>query len=147
MCEKPRKALTTILMLLILGCPSTAGGDPGTPLRERLAKGRLSYRIHCASCHGETGRGDGAMTEILKVRPTDLTRLAVSHDGVFPRQQVYEAIDGRRTIRGHGPGAMPVWGLSFQVPGSDSPQEREVEQRILDLMAFLEIIQEKDAEP
>lgn len=130
------------------GAPAEAmrsPSDPESALRTRLSKGRLAYRIHCASCHGETGKGDGAMVDVLKIRPADLTRLAASHDGVFPRDEVFEAIDGRRTIAGHGPGGMPVWGLSFQVPGTDVPQEREIEEKILDLLAWLEIIQEKDA--
>jgi mono/diheme cytochrome c family protein len=124
-----------------------AGEDPDAALRTRLAKGELLYRIHCASCHGETGRGDGPVTDDLKIRPTDLTRLAVSHGGSFPRERVYSSVDGRREVRGHGLGSMPVWGLTFRVPGSDAPQEQEVEQKILDLLAYLEIIQEKEAEP
>src|SRR4029077_16159684 len=127
------------------GTPAGAQSDPEAALRTRLSKGRLAYRIHCASCHGETGKGDGPMVDVLKVHPADLTRLAASHDGLFPRDEVYEAIDGRRTIAGHGPAGMPVWGLFFQVPCHDMPQEREVQEKILDLLAWLEMIQEKDA--
>lgn len=117
-------------------------GEPaGTADAERIAAGRLSYRIHCASCHGESGRGDGPVTEHLKIRPTDLTRLAVSRKGSFPRTEVYEAIDGRREVRGHGPASMPVWGATFQERGKDTPQEQEVREKILDLVAYVESIQ------
>ena len=41
---------------------------------------------------------------------------------------------------------MPIWGLSFQDPHRDSDQEGEIRERILDLVAFIESIQEKKTE-
>jgi len=108
---------------------------------DRAATGRLSFRVHCASCHGEGGKGDGPMAKVLKIQPADLTRLALSHQGRFPRDEVYNAIDGRREVTGHGPTGMPVWGATFQDRGQDRPQEREVREKILDLLAYLESIQ------
>lgn len=135
-------ALTLLLAVRTLDRPAPGQTAPEEPAQsERLAKGRLSYRIHCASCHGESGRGDGPVAADLKVRPTDLTRLAASHEGRFPREDVYEAIDGRRPVRGHGPAAMPVWGATFQERGKDMPQEHEVREAILDLVAYVESIQ------
>lgn len=113
----------------------------GAASAERIALGRLGYRIHCASCHGDSGRGDGPMAEYLKVPTTDLTRLAVSRKGSFPRTEVYDAIDGRREVRGHGPASMPVWGATFQERGKDTPQEQEVREKLLDLVAYVESIQ------
>ena len=130
-------ALALVLILPIPGREeSAAAAKP-----ERIAAGRLSYRVHCASCHGEQGRGDGPLTKALKVRPADLTRLARSHQGRFPREEVYQTIDGRREVFGHGPSAMPVWGATFQERGYDRPQEQEVREKILDLLAYLESIQ------
>lgn len=131
------------LGLLLLFCP----GRPAAELpaastdKERVALGRLSYLVHCASCHGESGRGDGPMARFLKLAPTDLTHLAASRQGRFPRTEVYEAIDGRREVRGHGPGTMPGWGATFQDRGRDVPQENAVNEQILDLLAYLESIQ------
>jgi mono/diheme cytochrome c family protein len=129
------------LALLLLAPPALGRPAPETAKTERIAGGRLSYRVHCASCHGEQGKGDGPMVKALKVQPADLTRLALSHQGRFPREEVYNAIDGRREVLGHGPGAMPVWGATFQERGNDRPQEREVREKILDLLAYLESIQ------
>jgi mono/diheme cytochrome c family protein len=131
-----------VLALLALDKPAP-GQVPAaeTARMERIAEGRLSYRIHCASCHGESGRGDGPLSEQLKVRPADLTRLAASHEGIFPRAEVYDSIDGRRKVRSHGTATMPVWGATFQDPGRDTPQDREVRERILDLVAYVESIQ------
>jgi mono/diheme cytochrome c family protein len=137
-------ALRVGVLALVLALPTLDRPAPGQAegaAAERIAKGRLSYRIHCASCHGETGRGDGPMDEFLKLRPTDLTRLTVAHQGRFPREEVYDSIDGRREVRGHGPASMPVWGATFQDRGRDTPQEQEVREKILDLVAYVESIQ------
>lgn len=130
-----------LLILLCPGRPAAKLPPTSTVNTERIALGHLSYRIHCASCHGESGRGDGPMAAYLKIPPTDLTRLAASRKGRFPRTQVYEAIDGRREVRGHGLADMPVWGATFQERGRDAPQEQEVREKILDLLAYLESIQ------
>ena len=135
------------LGLLALFCPGRPAAelpstsDPGTANTQHIALGRLSYRIHCSSCHGESGRGDGPVAELLRVPPADLTRLALSRKGRFPRAEIYEAIDGRRQVRGHGLSTMPVWGATFQDRGKDTPQEQEVREKILDLVAYIESIQ------
>lgn len=117
--------------------------ESGPVRSERIARGELSYRVHCASCHGSGGQGDGSLADHLKVKPTDLTRLSHGNRGVFPAERVYTVIDGRREVRGHGTSGMPVWGLTFQTSGWDSDQEAEVRERILDLMSYLESIQAK----
>jgi mono/diheme cytochrome c family protein len=132
--------LSLVPALSALHRPAPDPGEPaGTRKAERIALGRLSYRIHCASCHGESGRGDGPLAEDLKVRPSDLTHL---RKGRFLQTEVRDAIDGRRKVRGHGPADMPVWGATFQDRGRDTPQEMEVREKILDLVAYIESIQE-----
>lgn len=114
---------------------------PQDPAQERIEHGQRTYLIHCASCHGRSGQGDGPVAKDLKVAPTDLTRLAVRNEGRFPHDQTYMAIDGRLKVRGHGTFEMPVWGMTFQTPGSDRNQEPEVRERILDLLAYLKSVQ------
>ena len=153
--KRTKEGLETIFLL---GLASLAAALPFTqssvrvaswqqesgPVRtDRISRGELAYRVHCASCHGSGGQGNGALAEQLKVEPADLTRLSRDNQGVFPADRVYSAIDGRREVRGHGPNSMPVWGLTFQTAGRDSDQEKEVRERILDLMSYLESIQEK----
>lgn len=33
---------------------------------------------------------------------------------MFPAEQVYQIIDGRKAVRGHGNGEMPIWGRDYQ---------------------------------
>lgn len=71
------------------------------------------YRRYCASCHGLAGKGDGPVSEVLKVQPPDLTRLAAQYGGEDLVDTIQQAIDGRRAIRAHGEKGLPVWGEFF----------------------------------
>lgn len=107
------------------------------------ARGRVAYRLYCASCHGQTASGDGPVAAYLKTRPVDLTRLAAGNGGKFPFERVTASIDGRgvEVIPPHGPRDMPVWGMSFQDPAKDTNQEAVAREKIADLVAFLESVQ------
>jgi mono/diheme cytochrome c family protein len=129
-----------VLALLPWGILAAVAQDGDAP--ERLARGRRAFQIHCMNCHGDGGKGDGPMVEVLRVPPTDLTRLTEAAGGTFPTDAIYRAIDGREEILGHGRRQMPVWGLTFQELGRDTSEEKQTEERILDLIFFLRMIQE-----
>ena len=127
---------------LLLTALLALGGAPADSDADRVDRGRVSYRVHCANCHGDQAAGRGPMAEVLKVAPTDLTTLAERNGGAFPHARVYRSIDGRDEIPAHGRRGMPVWGLGLQDPGRDSDQEGTVREQILDLVAYLETLQE-----
>jgi mono/diheme cytochrome c family protein len=77
------------------------------------SEGKEMYLQYCSSCHGQDGRGEGSVSEFLKVKVPDLTLLKKNNKGVYPMDQVISAIDGRRKSRLHGDPKMPVWGESF----------------------------------
>jgi mono/diheme cytochrome c family protein len=108
------------------------------------AAGRADYLQYCASCHGPEGKGDGPLAEDLRTPPADLTRITARHGGAFPEPLVAEIIDGRRRIRGHGPGNMPVWGRRFdrEVPYGEAG-DIAVRGRIALLVEYLRAIQAK----
>jgi|GEM_PF-897214 len=87
--------------------------------------GKEMYVQYCSSCHGRDGRGDGTVSAFLKVKVPDLTILRKANKGVFPAELVILAIDGRRTIRGHGDPKMPAWGEIFSREAKD-PKTTEV---------------------
>ncbi|HEY4574379.1 MAG TPA: cytochrome c [Thermoanaerobaculia bacterium] len=120
----------------------TASPDKPQDRKESRAEagGRI-YRTNCASCHGAAAEGNGPMAEVLNVKPADLTRIRERNGGAFPEGRIAAIIDGRLEIHGHGPGSMPVWGLTFRESGRDTDQETEVRERIKDLVAYLESIQ------
>ena len=120
---------------------STGAADETSDQEREIERGRSLYRIYCRNCHGETGRGDGPMTEVLPVRPTDLTRLSRKHEGDFPTDEVYATIDGRDDVLAHAASKMPIWGFAFQEFDTDVNQEGQVRERILQLIEYLKSIQ------
>ena len=110
--------------------------------------GAQEYKDNCARCHGADAKGNGPDANVKPgYRPEDLTRIAGRHGGKFPRQAIYEVIDGGKRLPGHYnfDSPMPLWGLSFQLKRKEYTDESEaaVTRRINLLLDYLESIQEK----
>ena len=96
--------------------------------------GSDEFRISCASCHGIGGKGDGDMAKFLTIKPTDLTMLSKNNGGqypdivagAYPFRRVFEVIDGRAVVDGHGARAMPVWGNRYQRPDAGRAGAQEL---------------------
>lgn len=140
-CGLSAAAAATALAITLTPVLVAQSEAPPTPAEA----GGLLYRIHCASCHGGGGRGDGAMTRYLNLQPADLTRLRERNAGVFPAERLRRTIDGRDEVPGHGTREMPVWGATFRSLGDvGQPAEQldeEVSQRIELLVAHLATLQ------
>lgn len=70
-----------------LSWASAAGAGGGDP-----AKGKGSYAQWCSPCHGETGKGDGAISALLTPRPRNHTddKLMTS----LTDQDIFQTIKG-----------------------------------------------------
>lgn len=99
--------------------------------------GDSTYRLYCASCHGPKAHGDGPLASTLRRPPTNLTLLTKKNAGMFPSDLVAQVIDGRKPVKGHGGGEMPVWGDAF----SRSDERTPIPERISRVVRFLESIQ------
>ncbi len=53
--------------------------NPVPSTTESIAAGKTIYDKNCASCHGDTGRGDGRMGEELNPKPANLTDAEWKH--------------------------------------------------------------------
>jgi mono/diheme cytochrome c family protein len=113
--------------------------------------GRQEFLRSCASCHGNSGKGDGPVAKSLRTLPSDLTRLAEANKGVFPMSRVYEVIDGRIERLVHGSRDMPVWGERYMegMISRDSKEftskelaEAAVRSRILSLVEYISTLQQ-----
>jgi mono/diheme cytochrome c family protein len=119
---------------------------PADPLPRSSAPAPLTgaqlFRAHCASCHGETGRGTGPLSAQLRGAVPDLTTYTSRNGGVFPGERVRQMIEGRGPAV-HGDRTMPVWGDVFrrQGNGTDDPGSR-----IDAIVRFLQSIQQRGAE-
>ena len=125
---------------------------PDAGCAQDMDLGKNEYVRSCASCHGETGKGDGPTSKTLRTRPSDLTKLAKNNNEVFPLLRVYDVIDGRMQVIVHGTREMPVWGDVFQrelagrAPGERMSRELQdalVRTRILALMEYMLKLQDK----
>jgi mono/diheme cytochrome c family protein len=104
--------------------------------------GKDLYGRFCASCHGETGRGDGPVASSFKVEVPDLTLIAQRAKGAYPRDRIDKIIDGRYIIGAHGTRTMPVWGeeLSRLEMGNPDAERstRLIIQRLADYVWLLQ---------
>jgi mono/diheme cytochrome c family protein len=127
----------------------------GTALAQGKGKydiGKREYQSNCAVCHGQSGKGDGSYSDLLKKPASDLTVLKKNNGGVFPFDRVYAVIDGRETVKGHGEREMPIWGQDYAdatVKAAeyyiDVPYDTEmyVRSRIMALIDYLNRLQAK----
>jgi mono/diheme cytochrome c family protein len=104
-----------------------------------IASGKELFGRHCASCHGEDGKGSGPAAAALKNQPANLTRISANHDNQFPRAEIIHFIDGERPVPAHGPRHMPIWGEVFRNDQSDSVARL----RLHSLTAYIESIQQQ----
>lgn len=110
------------------------------PLIDSIQGPALS-KAYCASCHGADAKGDGPMANSLKVKPSDLTRIAARNGGTFPLMRVEQIISGEEQLpKGHGTSEMPVWGPIFSRVDVDQDLGRV---RIDNLARYLRDIQVK----
>lgn len=114
---------------------------------ERADLGREEYRENCLICHGEAGDGNGPYAHMLNKSASDLTKLTKENKGVFPFFRVYEVIDGREVIKGHGTRDMPIWGNAYRILSGEVmfevPYNPElfVRSRILALIEYISRLQ------
>lgn len=149
----PKVTMSRVLLVALLaGLPgalanSTTDVDNGQPAGLGHELGRADFVTYCAACHGVSGTGDGTVAEFLTITAADLTQLRKKNAGSFPRERVFNVIDGRTEVKVHGPRDMPVWGDWFKFEAESSvagkgAQEEVINARINALVGYIESIQE-----
>ncbi|MGE4092733.1 MAG: cytochrome c [Candidatus Binatia bacterium] len=117
-------------------------------LAEGPEQGAALYQQYCATCHGERGGGNGPMVPYLTVKPSDLRTISARNQGVFPREELTQIVDGTKEIVGHGPRTMPIWGERLQDDVIGGVNKSAVAQgRIGFLLDYLETLQGTDKKP
>lgn len=131
--------LAVVAALLLLGGEARAGEDDVS--RQPSERGQVEYLRYCASCHGESGEGNGPVASALQTPPTDLTRLGERYGTPLPRGKMLAFIDGRRPLVSHGDREMPVWGeqLWKDLP-SRTPESRK-RSTMLVILDYLDSLQ------
>jgi mono/diheme cytochrome c family protein len=120
--------------------------EPATPPNAPFGKispanGKEMFAALCASCHGEDGKGHGAVVTEHRVMPIDLTVLSKSRHGVFPKAHVVHVLQFGAEVPSHTSIEMPVWGPILGKINLEVPRDRQL--RINNLSSYLESIQVK----
>jgi mono/diheme cytochrome c family protein len=92
-----------LAIAMLAARPESARGqvNPALPTQASIEAGRAIYAATCASCHGESGRGDGPAWAALARKPSDL----IVHVPLHPDRRLFEFIrDGvpQRGMPGRG---------------------------------------------
>ena len=135
---------------VLAGCSLLVCFNAGAAPEEEpsVEAGREVFMRLCASCHGAGAKGDGVMTEVLKVAPADLTAIAARNNGVFDSLKVMALIDGREHVRPHGTLAMPVWGERLGAEAvTQVERDIRLRARLLSLTMYLKSIQKPASAP
>ena len=140
---------TTVLLSSALGLAAAAlAAGASSVSTGQSSFGEHQFQAKCASCHGDSGKGNGPMAASLARVPPDLTTFTARYgNGSFPANLAWQVIDGR-PYEGDplAPRTMPVWGREFRhettmsVEPPDAP-EMYVDNRIEALVEYLESIQ------
>jgi mono/diheme cytochrome c family protein len=129
---------SAVLFIILLSAVIVEGSATGDPL------GKDDYLADCARCHGVDGKGRAlGMSAVPGYISVDLTQLSRRNYGQFPRQKVYDAIDGRKRFPAHLIGDMPTWGLKYNEASLGQNSEEKVKRRISALVDYVESLQEK----
>lgn len=108
-----RISLLVWLCLFSLAALPQRRQEPEQPIRP--VEGAKLFHTHCASCHGDNGKGDGPVSQALRRPIPDLTSLSQRNKGVFPAEQVRSvlAFGIAKPLKAHGSKSMPIWGPIF----------------------------------
>ncbi len=132
-------AISMILALFFLMVSSCNQGPREGTRPAQAQRGKMIFEAQCMSCHG---LNDIAPTiDTLNPPAPDLTKIMDRRPKTkeFPIVDVARFIDGRATVKAHGPRAMPVWGEVYTQEGLDN---NEIRGRKGELVAFLMSIQQ-----
>ena len=138
------KFLSAMLLLTLAGMTGNSLAET-TRIQKTdsvVESGYERFIDSCAFCHGVDAKGGGAASAMLSKQPANLTQLAKNNGGKFPLAQVYATIDGRDMPESHGLREMPVWGDLWSKSIPPEYAEFYVRARILEIVLFLDSIQE-----
>jgi mono/diheme cytochrome c family protein len=85
-------------------------GLSGSVRAQNAAEGKALYATHCATCHGDQGKGDGVAARSLPVKPADHTNGAVMNQ-LSDKFLTDIITSGGSAVNKSG--FMPAWGSSL----------------------------------
>jgi mono/diheme cytochrome c family protein len=143
---KPSHAVANLSGMLLLALAVTGWTQEKLP----ADFGKREFQANCVRCHGASGKGNGPYADFRKLRIPDLGTLSERNKGVFPRDEVYQIIDGTGVISAHRLDGMPAWGEYYNVLAFRACKDRAgcdtkayVRARILALTDYVSTLKTK----
>ena len=133
--------LALVVAVALASAPTVNAQEPASPSSLVIA-GANNFAQYCVACHGKDAKGTGPLAKNLNPKPADLTALTTRNKGAYPRDMVFQVIDGRQKVKGHGGGDMPQWGDTF-LASSGAGSADAVKRRIDSLVDYLATLQVK----
>ena len=115
------KRLSRVLTLLITLCALVLGTELVAHAAD-AEQGKKLYGQFCASCHGQSGKGDGPAAAALNPKPRDHTNK--EYMSKMPDDEMFKVIKNGGASVGKSP-LMPPWGASLK------------DEQIRDVMAYV----------
>jgi mono/diheme cytochrome c family protein len=103
----------------LLAVPVARAGEPPKKTPELVQKGKASFEMNCASCHGPAGAGDGAAAAALDPKPRNLATASFK-GGVKPAQifdTLGKGVPGTAMIAFSHLSEEERWALAYHVAG------------------------------
>ncbi len=133
------------LPVTVAVCALSASIAIPTQALAEFEAGEAEYTVSCAACHGEAADGNGPIASMFAGAVPNLTQIAARNDGAFPTLEVFQVIDGRTQIKGHGD-PMPLFGNRYKAESLEIAgpygAERLARARLLELVLYLQSIQQ-----
>lgn len=129
---RPRVSIVAAALGLapLLAAAGDRALDPGA-----AAKGKVTFERYCVACHGTAAKGDGSLSQDLRVPVPDLTEIANRNAGSYPFDRVTRIVTTAEVVRGHGTVEMPAWGPALA--RTEGIEEKAVETAIRNLNHYL----------
>ena len=138
-----RLLLVGITLVTVLGIARPQEKREQKPVTRQasVATGKETFLKYCASCHGETGTGNGPAAGSLQPPPSNLTTLSKRHEGKYPAGYVGAVLKFGRSLASHGSDDMPVWGSHFKE--LDPIRDPTGQQHVDDVVGYIASLQAK----
>jgi mono/diheme cytochrome c family protein len=114
----PEKTMVSMAAAVaVLLAPAARAGEPPKKTPQLLEKGRASFALNCAACHGAKGEGDGAAAAALNPKPRNFATEPFKNGSSV--SQVFQTLDkgspGTAMIAFKHLSEEERWGLSYYV--------------------------------
>ncbi len=107
--------MRTVVFVVVIAFTSLARAGAPSSTPQLVEKGRNTFGINCAACHGTKGAGDGAAAAALNPKPRDLAHEAFKNgdtaDAVF--KTVSEGVPGTAMVGFSHLSEEERWGLTY----------------------------------